>query len=274
MRTRTLTAVAALAIGAATLVAAPAPSVEAVPSGFTDTQVVPTAFAAPTAVKVLPGGDLLVLEKAGALRRVALDGTVTPAGTVPVGSCGGGERGLLERGARPVVRHHRHDLHLRHPAGLGRLRQHALQVHADRCRSDRRAGADRQHRLVGHQPQRRHRGGRARRLPVPERRRGCRHVQGPEPRIARRQDPADHHERRAGTREPVPRGNGARPMRTDRAGGGSVRGDLRPRSAQPVPHRLRPELGHHTVPDQRRRCRRLGGGRRRSRRRQLRMADA
>ena len=75
--------------------------VEAVPAGFVDVAVVPGAFASPTAVKVLPGGELLVLEKGGSLRRVAIDGTVSLAGTVNVGGCAGGERGLLSAALDP-----------------------------------------------------------------------------------------------------------------------------------------------------------------------------
>ena len=52
-----------------------------------------------------------------------------------------------------------------------------------------------------------------------------------------------------------------------------VRGDLRPRPAQPVPDGLRPERGLDPLPDQRRRRKHVGGGRRGHRRRELRLAD-
>jgi glucose/arabinose dehydrogenase len=84
---------AALAITAAGAVAAPA--AEAVPAGFADTSVVAAPFTRPTAVEVLPGGRLLVLEQSGAVKLVQTDGTVTLAGTLPVCFSSSQERGLL-----------------------------------------------------------------------------------------------------------------------------------------------------------------------------------
>ena len=52
-------------------------------------------------MKVLPGGDLLVLEKQGAIRRVATNGTVSTVGTIDVTGCAGGERGLLSAAIDP-----------------------------------------------------------------------------------------------------------------------------------------------------------------------------
>lgn len=72
-----------------------APAVRAVPPGFADTQVVPTPFTRPTAVEVLPGGRLLVLEQSGAVKLVQTDGAVTVAGTLAVCFSSSQERGLL-----------------------------------------------------------------------------------------------------------------------------------------------------------------------------------
>lgn len=81
---------AVVAIPALGAVASPA--AQAVPSGFNDTPVA-TGFTDPTAVEVLPGGRLLVLEEGGGLRIVHADGSVTSAGNLAV--CPEGERGLL-----------------------------------------------------------------------------------------------------------------------------------------------------------------------------------
>ncbi len=124
--------VTAAALLAAGLVAVPAASPAlAVPAGFADTLV--ATLAQPTAVKVLPGGDLLVLEKTGTFRRVAADGSVSAAGTIDV--CADGERGLLERGARSGVRHDGHDLRLRDAPARRCVHQHALEVHDERRRA-------------------------------------------------------------------------------------------------------------------------------------------
>jgi glucose/arabinose dehydrogenase len=88
------------AAGVAALVTAGAPpAAQAAPGGFNDTQVVPTTFNAPTAVKVLPGGRLLVLEKGGALEVVHTDGSIVPAGQFSV--CTTNERGLLSAALDP-----------------------------------------------------------------------------------------------------------------------------------------------------------------------------
>ena len=131
---------------------------------------------------------------------------------------------------------------------------------------------DRQHRVGGDQSQRRHGRGRSRRLPVPQRRRGRRDRAGPESRhrsAARSCASRRRVSRRRATRSSPPAGHG--PVRAAPVGGG-VRGDLRARAAQPVPHRVRPELGDDTLPDQRRRrgtWEEVDDG---SRRRQLRLA--
>lgn len=96
MRTRSL--FVAMAVLAGTAVLSSATPAHAVPAGFTDTLV--TTVTGPTAVKVLPGGDLLVLEKQGVFRRVAADGTVTSAGSITV--CPQGERGLLSAALDPA----------------------------------------------------------------------------------------------------------------------------------------------------------------------------
>ena len=77
MRTRSMvrSVVAGALLGATFLVAIPSGSPAlAVPAGFTDSLV--GSFTTPTAVKVLPGGDLLVLEKGGTFQRVAANGSV------------------------------------------------------------------------------------------------------------------------------------------------------------------------------------------------------
>lgn len=83
--------IAAAAV-AATIVVAGAPPAGAVPAGFTDSLVVP-GLSSPTAVEVLPGGRLLVLEEGGSIKIVHAAGNVTVAGTL--GVCDDGERGLL-----------------------------------------------------------------------------------------------------------------------------------------------------------------------------------
>jgi glucose/arabinose dehydrogenase len=76
------------------------PRVEALPAGFTDTLI--GTFTQPTSVEVLPGGDLLVFEKQGAIRRLAPNGTVSTVGTIDVTGCAGGERGLLGAAIDPA----------------------------------------------------------------------------------------------------------------------------------------------------------------------------
>ena len=97
MRTRSMlrSMVTGALLGAAFLVVVPSASPAlAVPAGFTDSLV--GSFTAPTAVKVLPGGDLLVLEKGGTFQRVAANGAVSPAGSIATNAeCVTGERGLL-----------------------------------------------------------------------------------------------------------------------------------------------------------------------------------
>jgi glucose/arabinose dehydrogenase len=98
MRIRSLAATIAAAAALVTIGVA-APPAAAVPAGFTDTAVVGTAFSSPTAVKVLPGGRLLVLEKGGGVKVVQTDGSVTTAGQFSV--CAQGERGLLSAALDP-----------------------------------------------------------------------------------------------------------------------------------------------------------------------------
>ena len=233
-----------------------------------------TTFVAPTAVKVLPGGDLLVLEKRGTFQRVAANGSVSPAGSITTNAgCTDGERGLLSAALDPTF------------ATTGTIYVYATRPRPGGCAntlskftmsggvvSSLRAGADRQHPVDGNQSQRRHGRGRPRRLPLPQCRRGRRHRAGPEPGLARGQDPANHDDGPAGAGQSVPHRRGPRSVCARRPVGRGVRRDLRPRAAQPVPYRVRPELGDDAVPDQRRRRRDIRGGRRRHRGCQLRLA--
>ncbi len=132
MRTRSMFSVAGALLAAACLVSIPAaqPAL-AVPVGFTDSLV--GSFTAPTAVKVLPGGDLLVLEKRGTFQRVAANGSISAAGSITTNAeCTDGERGLLERGPRSDVRDDWHDLRLRDATAPRWLHQHAVEVHDER----------------------------------------------------------------------------------------------------------------------------------------------
>ncbi len=169
MRTRSMLPIAGALLVAACLVAVPTASPAlAVPAGFADSLV--GSFTQPTAVKVLPGGDLLVLEKGGTFQRVAANGSISAAGTIDVCS-GNDERGLLSAALDPTfATTGTIYVYATRPARR-RVHQHALEVHDERRgRSARiRAGTDRQHRLDGHQSQRRHRRGRPRRFPLPQR---------------------------------------------------------------------------------------------------------
>ncbi len=100
MRSRSAIGVAAGMVLASVLaVVMPVSPVAAVPAGFTDSLV--ATVSQPTAVKVLPGGDLLVLEKAGRLQRIGAGGAVTPAGDLSADVCAQGERGLLSAALDP-----------------------------------------------------------------------------------------------------------------------------------------------------------------------------
>ena len=136
MRTRSMlrSMVTGALLGAAFLVAVPSASPAlAVPAGFTDSLV--GSFTAPTAVKVLPGGDLLVLEKGGTFQRVAANGAVSPAGSIATNAeCVDWRTRPAQRGARSDVRHHGHDLRLRDTTSPRWLHQHAVEVHDERRR--------------------------------------------------------------------------------------------------------------------------------------------
>lgn len=95
MRTRSLLSAAAVLVGAVGAIASPA---QAVPAGFADSLI--ATVTQPTGIKVLPGGDLLVLEKQGGLRRIAADGSVGNIGSIEV--CAQGERGLLSAALDPA----------------------------------------------------------------------------------------------------------------------------------------------------------------------------
>ena len=186
------------------------------------------------------------------------NGSVSPAGSIAV--CAEGERGLLSAALDPSFSTTGTIYVYATRPSAGVCRQHVVEVHDERrCRVGRiGASARRQHRVDGHQSQRRHGRGRPRRLPLPQRRRGRRHGAGTGPRLARRQDPANHDDGAAGAGQSVPHRRGPRSVRACGSVGRGVRRDLRPRSAQPLPYRLRSELDVDAVPHQRRRRRAPG----------------
>ena len=123
--------VTAAALLAAGLVAVPAASPAlAVPAGFADTLV--ATLAQPTAVKVLPGGDLLVLEKAGTFR-VSRRWFGQCRGTIDV--CADGERGLLSAALDPAFATTGRSTSTRRRPACRCVHQHALEVHDERRRS-------------------------------------------------------------------------------------------------------------------------------------------
>jgi glucose/arabinose dehydrogenase len=92
-----LIAAMAVAAGAVALATSGSPA-GALPSGFNDT-LVAQGFASPTALEVLPGGRIAVLEKSGAVKILGTGGTVTTAITLPV--CTASEMGLLSMAIDP-----------------------------------------------------------------------------------------------------------------------------------------------------------------------------
>src|SRR5690348_12348765 len=93
MRSRTFAAAVAIAAAASVTAGLPTPRpAAAVPSGFSDS-LVQGSFVAPTALQVLPGGRVLVLEKGGRVQLLRPDGSLGTALTVPV--CTDSEMGLL-----------------------------------------------------------------------------------------------------------------------------------------------------------------------------------
>ena len=122
--------VAGALLAAACLVSIPAASPAlAVPAGFTDSLI--ATLTQPTAVKVLPGGDLLVLEKQGAFRARRRQRCDQRRGD-DRRLLGERRAGPAQRGARSCVRDDRHDLRLRDAAACRCLRQHAVEVHDER----------------------------------------------------------------------------------------------------------------------------------------------
>lgn len=82
-----------VAVVLASLLAIAAPRASAVPPSFSD-ELVQGGLSAPTALEILPGGRILVLEKGGTIKVVHADGSVTVAATLSV--CAEGEQGLLD----------------------------------------------------------------------------------------------------------------------------------------------------------------------------------
>jgi glucose/arabinose dehydrogenase len=70
----------------------------ALPLGFSDS-VVAAGFSSPTALEILPGGRIAVLEKSGAVKILGTGGGVTTAITLPV--CTASEMGLLSMAVDP-----------------------------------------------------------------------------------------------------------------------------------------------------------------------------
>ena len=86
----------AMVLSMTALVIAGSTEAQAAPaSGFTDTFV--AAVASPTAVEVLPGGRVVVLEQnSGRIRLIdSSSGQLLPAPAAQLAVCSGGERGLL-----------------------------------------------------------------------------------------------------------------------------------------------------------------------------------
>ena len=77
----------------------------AVPDGFRDLLIASPAsnpLSAPTAVRPLPDGRALVLEKGGAVRILQADGTLAAADALQLSVCTGSEMGLLGAVADPA----------------------------------------------------------------------------------------------------------------------------------------------------------------------------
>ncbi len=265
--------------------AAPAAAAPVLPAQFTDTVV--ASVGQPTAIAFLPDGRMLVTTQPGRLRVVSGGTLATDPRSRPL------RTDLQQLRARPARRRRRprrrvqgvlrllhrarHQLQL--PDGLGQpggsadepgltLRDPRRQHRRPRQRDD----PARRHLLQRRQPQRGRPAGRQGRSPLRQHRRRRLRLQGRQrlcgeqrrrarPEHPQRQDPAHH---------PLRWHPGGQPLRRcrlgvlqDRAHAGRARpaGDLRHRSAQPVPDRIRPERERHVLPHQRRRSERLGGDR-------------
>ena len=92
------------------------------------------AFTSPTAVKVLPGGDLLVLEKPGTLQRVAGE-RQRSIGRDDRRCAGDGERGLLSAALDPRSLRPGTIYVYASRSQVPGLRQHVVEVHDERRRS-------------------------------------------------------------------------------------------------------------------------------------------
>ena len=246
MRTRSMlrSMVTGALLGAAFLVVVPSASPAlAVPAGFTDSLV--GSFTAPTAVKVLPGGDLLVLEKGGTFQRVAANGAVSPAGSIATnaecvglanGACSA-RRSIRRSPPRARSTSTRRDLR---PGGCTNtlskftMSGGVLLPTSEQVLIDNIAWTATNHN-----------GGTVEvgrdgflYLSVGE---GADTRAGPESRIARRQDPANHDDGAAGAGQSVPHRRRARPVCACRSSGRGVRRDLRPRvcATRSVPPSIR-----------------------------------
>ena len=133
MRSKSSMLAIALLVGAGALSIVPtSPSVDAAPAGFTDTQV------GRLDVRIADRGEGTAGRRPARVGKGRSASSVSPAtdgqhrrNRATSASCSGSERGLLERRARPIVRHDRDDLHLRHPS-----RSRAGRA-PTRCRSSR-----------------------------------------------------------------------------------------------------------------------------------------
>ena len=153
--------ISVLVLSMTALVAAGSPSVHAAPaSGFTDSFV--ASVDSPTAVEMLPGGRVVVLEQnSGRIRIIdSSTGQLLPTPAAQLAVCGGGERGLLGFTHDPtfVTSGRVYVFYTRSAPGepggcvnrVDRVRD--VREPDQRCE---RAGADRQHLLGQRQSQRR-----------------------------------------------------------------------------------------------------------------------
>src|ERR1700712_1763089 len=99
---------AVTAIAAASIAVGVSPSVApalALPAGFTDTTIASPAtnpLVSPTDITPLAGGRALILEKAGAVRILSADGTISAADALQLNVCTNSEEGLLGAAIDPA----------------------------------------------------------------------------------------------------------------------------------------------------------------------------
>ncbi len=95
---RILAVVAIAAASVAVGLDATVSSVQALPTGFTDTLVPGSAanpLASPTAITPMPDGRALILEKGGAVRVLLANGTLSDTDALTLSVCTTSEEGLL-----------------------------------------------------------------------------------------------------------------------------------------------------------------------------------